>query len=110
MSVERGERVSSGQILAQLRLPPRVSKELSSLEQLKGDYSDMVLRLGGELGELRRFIERLEERVDTLEVQALERPEQGDENIRLKELADEQALLLEKTKRLRRWSPHLRGY
>ena len=100
LSVKRGERVSSGQILAQLRLPPRVSKELSSLEQLKGVYSDMVLRLGGELGELRRFIERLEERVDTLEMQALEQPEQGDQNIRLQELADEQALLLEKNQAL----------
>ena len=60
----------------------------------------MVLRLGGELGELRRFIERLEERVDTLEMQALEQPEQGDQNIRLQELADEQALLLEKNQAL----------
>ena len=100
LSVERGDRVSNGQILAQLRLPSTVSKALSGLEQLRSDYNDMVLRLGGELGELRRFIERLEERVDTVEMQALEQPEKGDQNIRLKQLADEQALLLEKNQAL----------
>ena len=100
LRVSAGDPVANGQIMAQLRLPTQVNDKLAELGARKRQYSEMASRLGAELGEARRFIERVRERIETLEASALQVPEAGHDNVALSQLSEEQELLLEKEQTL----------
>lgn len=96
MAVEPGDRVTAGEVMARLRLSPSSAKRLRDIRGTEQSYKEMAGRLGAELGEARRFIEQVRERIDGLKESALGDPTQGNDNPALQQLAEEQALLLER--------------